>query len=109
MSMRLHPVSATLLAAGLALGTLLVPDLASARTYVEIGVAPPPPRAEVVPAPRVGYVWAPGYWSWHRHNHVWVSGHWIHHRRGYHWTPEHWEEHHGHWRFEPGHWVRDSY
>ena len=109
MSMRLQLSRPALLAAALALGAALAPHLASARTYVEINVAPPTPREEVVPAPRAGYVWAPGYWSWRRHNHVWVSGHWIHHRHGYRWVPEHWEERHGHWRFDPGHWVRDSY
>jgi hypothetical protein len=107
--LRLHPLRAALLAASLAFGAVLAPGLASARTYVEVNVAPPPLREEVIPAPRAGYVWAPGYWSWRRHNHVWVSGHWIHHRRGYHWVPERWEERHGHWRFDPGHWERGSY
>jgi hypothetical protein len=34
------------------------------QAAVIVGVAPPAARVEVVPAPRVNYVWAPGYWRW---------------------------------------------
>ena len=34
---------------------------------------PPPPRYEVVPAPRRGMVWVPGHWAG---PHTWVDGHW---------------------------------
>ena len=44
----------------------------NARAIVDIDVAPPAPREEVVPAPRVGFVWAPGYWNWDGHKHVWA-------------------------------------
>jgi hypothetical protein len=75
---------------------------------VDIDVRPPPPRVVVVPAPRRGYVWAPGYWYWdgRRDRHVWMDGRWIGERRGWRWQPAHWEERRGRWHFEPGHWVR---
>jgi YXWGXW repeat-containing protein len=79
---------------------------ADARVNVEIGVGPPAPQVEVVPAPRAGYVWAPGYWSWRGGRHAWVAGRWIPARRGYRWEPAHWVPIHGHWRFAEGRWVR---
>jgi hypothetical protein len=88
------PVAAAIVYAGSAL----------AGPIVEIDVAPPVPRVEVVPAPRVGYVWAPGFWRWDGHHHVWEGGHWEGERRGHHWIAAHWEEHGGHHRFFEGHW-----
>jgi hypothetical protein len=79
----------------------------AARLVVDVDVAPPPVRVEVVPGPRVGYVWAPGYWRWNRGRHVWVRGYWIRERRGYHWVPQRWEERGKRWRFETGRWARD--
>lgn len=73
---------------------------------VEVAVAPPPPRVVEVPPPRVGYVWAPGYWNWNGRNHVWVEGRWVGERRGERWVPEHWDEHNGRWRLARGHWER---
>ena len=72
----------------------------------DVAVAPPPPRVIEVPPPRVGYVWAPGYWRWNGHEHVWIEGRWISERRGRHWVPEHWVEYNGRWRFVEGHWER---
>jgi hypothetical protein len=95
---------AVALLSGLSACVAYVP--AHARGVVEIGVAPPPPRVIVVPEPRVGYVWAPGYWRWNGRTHVWVDGVWMRERRGYHWEPAHWEERHGRYHFEEGHWVR---
>ena len=72
---------------------------------VDIDLAPPAQRVEVVPAPRPGYVWAPGYWEYRDHAHVWVpgrwelrpraharwvSGHWRHTRHGWYWVEGHW-------------------
>jgi WXXGXW repeat (2 copies) len=88
----------------LAAGTALAPGIGNARVYVDIDIAPPPPRAEVVPAPRAGYVWAPGYWEYHNRHHRWARGHWIRERHGRHWVPAHWEERHHRWHFEAGHW-----
>ena len=79
---------------------------ASARTYVEVEVAPPPARVEVVPAARRGYDWAPGYWGWDGRRHVWVKGHYVRARSGYHWVPHRWNEREGRYRMEEGHWER---
>lgn len=72
---------------------------------IDIEIAPPAPRVVVVPPPRVGWVWAPGYWRWDGYHHVWMEGHWMRARPGYHWVAEHWVEHHRHYRFVPGHWA----
>jgi hypothetical protein len=76
----------------------------AARVAVEINVAPPPDVVEVVPAPRAGYIWAPGYQRWDHGHHVWVKGHWMRERRGHEWVPHRWEQHGDRWRFEEGHW-----
>src|SRR4029450_11502978 len=36
---------------------------ANAQVNITFGSPPPPPRYEVVPAPRAGYVWAPGHYE----------------------------------------------
>jgi hypothetical protein len=79
----------------------------AARLVVDVGVAPPPERVEVVPAPRAGYVWAPGYWRWDHGHHVWVRGYWVRERRGYHWVPHRWEQRGERWHFNAGRWDRD--
>jgi hypothetical protein len=73
---------------------------------VEVAVAPPPARVVELPPPRVGYVWAPGYWNWNGHQHVWAEGRWLQERRGQHWVPEHWDQHNGRYRLAKGHWER---
>lgn len=97
-------IKTAVLCVALGVGAGLVPSIGSARAYVDIDVAPPAPREEVVPGPRRGYEWAPGYWNYRGHHHVWVRGHWVHARHGHHWVPAHWEERHGRWHFEAGHW-----
>lgn len=75
---------------------------------IDIQIAPPPAPANiVVPAPRAGFVWAPGYWRWNGRRHVWMGGHWMHAHPGFHWVPEHWVPHHGRYRFVRGHWARN--
>jgi hypothetical protein len=77
------------------------------RAAVRVRVAPPPPRVIAVPAPRHGYVWAPGYWRWHGRRHVWVDGHWLRARQGWRWAPAHWQRHSGgEWHFVDGRWHR---
>ena len=73
---------------------------------IDIDVAPPAPRVEVVPAMRAGYVWAPGYWEWRDSAHVWIPGRWIGERHGFHWVPDRWDQAGGHWHHFPGHWER---
>ena len=80
-------------------------SMAQVSVGVVIGNAPPPPRFESIPAPRRGYVWAPGYWNWDGHRHVWLGGHWERERAGYQWHHPEWIHDHGGWRFDPGGWV----
>jgi hypothetical protein len=91
----------------LAAAALAAPNTSQAHVDVIVGVAPPAPRVEVVPAPRVGYVWAPGYWRWNGHHHYWVGGYWVPARAGYHWAPAHWAPYgHQRWRYVGGYWAR---
>jgi YXWGXW repeat-containing protein len=46
------------------------PARAQVSLDIVIRTPPPPVRVEVAPPPRVGYVWAPGYWSWDGHRHI---------------------------------------
>jgi WXXGXW repeat (2 copies) len=99
-------VVSVILACSVSACVVAPPPRAHARSVVDIDVSPPPPRVVVEPAPRRGYVWAPGYWQWDGRRHVWVEGRWIRERRGEHWVPAHWEDHGGRWHFEEGHWAR---
>jgi hypothetical protein len=74
---------------------------------VTIGVPPPAPVYEVVPAPRAGFVWAPGYWYWDGGRHLWAPGRWMAERPGYHWVPDRWAHVEGGWHHEYGHWDHD--
>jgi hypothetical protein len=80
--------------------------LAALAQRVNIIVAPPPPRSEVVPAPRRGFEWAPGHWEWRNRRHVWTAGHWVQARRGYSYEAPRWVENNGRWNMNQGRWVR---
>jgi len=90
----------------LAAGTVVAPHVAMSRVNVDVAIGPPAPRYEVVPAPRHGYIWAPGYWAWDGHRPVWHSGRWIRERHGHHWVADRWERRGDHWYFHGGHWDR---
>jgi hypothetical protein len=96
---------ATILAASF--GSVAIPAVADTRVVV-VRQAPPPPRDEMVPTPRHGYVWAPGYWNWSHNRHVWVRGHWERSRRGYVYHAPAWEERDGQWHMHRGSWDRDG-
>jgi hypothetical protein len=81
----------------------------AAAAVVYLDVAPPPPRHEVIPAPRHGFAWEPGYWDWRHGRYVWVAGHWIRERRGMYWHPSHWEYRNGRWVLERGGWRRERW
>lgn len=85
------------------LGSVALPAL-SANVIIE--TAPPPPRAEGIPAPRRGYVWAPGYWDYKNRHHVWVKGNWVPERKGYIYHQPRWEQRDGKWQMERGNWGR---
>lgn len=95
------------LAASAAFAAIPLPVSADVGVYLD--VAPPPPREEVVPAPRHGLVWEPGYWDWRHGRYVWVRGHWIRERHGMYWHPSHWENRGGHWVLERGGWHRERW
>ena len=99
-----------LLLAALAASTLgAIPLVARADVGVYLDVAPPPPHHEVIPAPRHGFAWEPGYWDWRHGRYHWVRGHWIRERRGMYWHPSHWEHRDGRWVLERGGWHRDRW
>lgn len=95
-----------LLLAALVAGSFGSIPLPASADVVVVQTAPPPPRAERIPAPRRGYVWAPGHWEWHGGHHVWVNGSWMRERRGYVYHAPTWVERDGRWVMERGTWVR---
>ena len=101
--------SPILIAALIAVGAAAFTPLAShAQPHISvvINTAPPAPIYEVVPAPRRGYVWAPGFWEWRAHRHHWVPGHYISARPGYVYAPPSWHHRGGRWVMEPSRWNR---
>ena len=99
-----------LLLAALAVSSIgIAPLPASAAVSVYLDVAPPAPRYEVVPAPRAGYVWQPGFWDYSGDRHLWRKGYWVKERPGYYWHPSRWEHRDGRWYMEKGRWDRERY
>ena len=86
------------------LGAVSLPALA--HTEIFFTTPPPPARIEVVPAPRNGYIWAPGYWHANGNKHAWRAGHWERHRVGYHYVEPRWVERKNGWAFERSRWNR---
>jgi hypothetical protein len=78
---------------------------AEARTYIDVRIAPPPPRHEEIVI-REGYEWAPGYWNWNGRRYVWIGGHYIAVRPGRHWAHPYWEHRGRGWRYHEGYWGR---
>jgi hypothetical protein len=94
--------------AALIAAPLFAAQAAHAQSFdIRIGTPPPPPRVVVVPAPRPGFVWAPGYWFWNGRRHVWHEGTWVRERRGYHYVAPEWRPDGDHYGFRRGHWERD--
>ena len=91
------------------LGTISLPTIASSQVSVYFNVAPPPVRYEAVPAPRPGYLWAPGYWNAKNNHHVWQAGHWERERKGYYYAQPAWTEHDNNkWQLQHGHWNKSD-
>jgi hypothetical protein len=68
--------------------------------------APPAPVYEAMPAPRAGYIWAPGHYVWRDGRYLWNGGHWVASRPGYAWQAAHWEQRgDGSWFLVGGNWV----
>lgn len=97
---------ATLLAIAVVapMATLSLPAAADVDLVVKI--APPVPRIEPVPAPRVGFVWVPGFWDWRGNRHVWVAGTWERERPGYVYARPAWVQRGGEWHLVRGGWNR---
>lgn len=94
-------------AAALVLGAAALPAQASDIDFqIVIGNAPPPPRYEVVPAPRAKRIWVPGHWAWTGRRHVWIDGHWVRARSGYAYRQPQWRRGPHGWRYERGGWHR---
>jgi hypothetical protein len=74
----------------LLIGGASLPSAAHGNVDFYVNVAPPPLRYEVVPAPRLGWVWVPGYWDWRGNRYFWVPGHHMRHRHGYYYEPARW-------------------
>lgn len=101
----------TLLPLAAALGfALAMPAFANEYIVRDVAVAPPGAPAEEaqVPAPREGYVWAPGYYDYAQNKHHWHKGHWVRERKGYTYVAPRWAEEDGHWNLFAENWVRDE-
>ena len=95
-------------AALLWLGTVTIPTIAQAQPVINVQIGrPPPPHYERVPAPRRGYVWAPGHYAPRGKGHVWIGGLWMHARPGYAYRQPEWRERGGRWQQRRGGWDRD--
>jgi hypothetical protein len=92
----------TLMAAGLAGGAT-----ASQAVDIEVNVAPPPDRVEVVPAPRPGYTWEKGHWRYDNNRYTWNDGRWMEDHPGHRYEQGRWEHRGEHWQFHAGHWDDD--
>ena len=91
----------------LSLGALMAPVSALAQPVISVHIgAPPPPRFERVPPPRVGHVWAPGHWELRGRRHVWVNGVWLRARPGYVYRAPQWQQRGDRWDMHRGGWDR---
>ena len=80
---------------------------AFADVNVEIGVAPPPDREVVIPAPRAGYVYEHPHYAWDGKAYVWNDGRYIEERQGHVYVQPQIEHRGEHWFFHRGHWDDD--
>lgn len=82
--------------------------LAQVNVSIGIGMPPPAPIYEAVPAPRAGYMWMPGYWDWddHYHKHAWKQGRWAPARPGYVYEAPRWVQGSNGWILQPERWNR---
>jgi hypothetical protein len=88
---------------------IALPVTSQARVHIDVEIAPPVAIYEAPPPPRVGFIWAPGYWNWDapHHKHVWKKGQYIRAHPGERWVSPEWVAHEGRYRFNEGYWERD--
>jgi hypothetical protein len=104
-------VFTALAAAAVSTSALIAPAMltpAAAQLNISIGTPPPAPIYEVTPAPRAGYVWAPGHYRYDGGRYVWASGRWIGDRPGYRWVSDRWERGPSGWYHVAGRWDRNG-
>jgi hypothetical protein len=94
--------------AALAVSGAMVSVPAQAATSINVQIGPPPPRYEVVPVVRPGYLWVPGHWEWAGNRHVWVAGHYLRERPGFYYTQPVWVQSGPHWVYHGGGWARGN-
>ena len=100
-------VSSILLAAAICSGVVATTHLASGQEEIEIEIAPPAPRVEVIPvAPSPRHFWIHGYYGWNGGAHYWIPGRYEVLRPGWGWSESHWGVVGRRWHFYPGHWYR---
>lgn len=90
---------ALLAAAGMAL-----PAAAQAAAAISVRIGPPAAPVELVPAPRPGWVWAPGHYEWRAERYHWRPGHWVRARPGYEYVAPRWRADRGRWIYVPARW-----
>jgi YXWGXW repeat-containing protein len=85
----------------------LVPGVANAQYSAIVSVAPPAPLQERAPAPREGFVWAPGHYEWRNSQYVWIPGRWLEARSGYEYREPRWVQRaNGEWYMVGNNWER---
>ena len=90
----------------------LLPLLGTAGPVLAQAMAPPPPQAEIVPAPPSGgpgayWAWRPGHWQWNGRAYRWIAGHYVHAPRAAAvWEPGAWVFVRGRYVWHNGHWHR---
>jgi hypothetical protein len=89
-----------------ALGIAAVPAIAQTGFVIES--APPAAIVEATPAPREGFVWAPGYYAYRDRQYVWTPGRWERARPGYRYVAPTWVEEGGKWRYTDEQWIVDE-
>ena len=84
------------------------PVASSANVSVSVGLTPPAPVVETVPAPPTpGSVWTAGYWSWDGVKYVWVPGQYVVPPfPAAVWIGGRWVPHGARWVWVNGHWGR---
>jgi hypothetical protein len=68
---------------------------------------PPPPRHEVIPGARPGWVWAPGHYERRGSEYAWTEGHWMRDREGFEYREPRWVQRaDGSWYLVGNNWER---
>lgn len=78
--------------------------LASTSIGISVGFGPPAPLYAPIPAARVDYVWASGYWRWDGYRYIWMRGRWYPRRPGYVYERPRWEHSGDRWVFHGARW-----